>query len=113
MYLREKKQHRLVTHIVFEGRGSKEDKDLELEFRRILDCTSYQGMAEALNFKCVPKLINSSGLQLADMVARPIGIHILNQEQKNRAWEIIKPKIRTSREGIIEGYGIKIYPQKR
>jgi len=33
------------------------------------------------------------GLQFADMIARPIGIHILRPEQSNRAWDIIKKKI--------------------
>jgi hypothetical protein len=33
------------------------------------------------------------GLQFADMIARPIGIHLLRPEQENRAWEIIKGKI--------------------
>ena len=33
------------------------------------------------------------GLQFADLVARPIGIHVLRPEQPNRAWDIIKSKI--------------------
>jgi len=33
------------------------------------------------------------GLQFADLIARPIGIHVLRPEQQNRAWDIIKEKI--------------------
>ena len=33
------------------------------------------------------------GLQFADLIARPIGIHVLRPEQQNRAWDIIKGKI--------------------
>jgi len=33
------------------------------------------------------------GLQFADLIARPIGIHVLHPEQQNRAWDIIKGKI--------------------
>jgi len=39
------------------------------------------------------------GLQFADLIARPIGIHVLRPEQHNRAWEIIKGKI--YKEGLI------------
>jgi len=33
------------------------------------------------------------GLQFADMMARPIGIHTLRPEQSNRAWDVIEGKI--------------------
>jgi len=33
------------------------------------------------------------GLQFADLIARPIGVHILRPEQQNRAWDIIKDKL--------------------
>ena len=34
----------------------------------------------------------SSGLQLADLVARPIGLNLLKPEQPNRAFNILKKK---------------------
>ena len=97
------------TRVIFESRGKKEDADLELEFRRIMDRTSMQGMASTLDFLCVSKQANSSGLQVADMVARPIGLHVLRPEQENRAWDIIFPKLRKSARGDIHGYGLKIH----
>jgi len=33
------------------------------------------------------------GLQFADLIARPIGIHVLRPEQQNRAWNIIEEKL--------------------
>jgi hypothetical protein len=33
------------------------------------------------------------GLQFADLIARPIGIHVLRPNQSNRAWDIIKGKM--------------------
>jgi len=33
------------------------------------------------------------GLQFADLIARPIGVHVLRPEQQNRAWDIIKDKL--------------------
>lgn len=98
------------TFVVFEGRGRAEDKELELAFRRILDSTKYQGLAQTLDFLCVDKKINSSGLQIADLVARPIGIRDLRPDQQNHAWNIIEKKLVRSRSGRVQGYGLKIYP---
>lgn len=39
------------------------------------------------------KALNHSGMQLADMVARPIGRHILDPAQPNRAYEIVRCKL--------------------
>lgn len=98
------------TFVVFEGRGRLEDQELELAFRRILDTTKMRGMAQTLDFMCVSKKTNSSGLQIADLVARPIGIHDLRPSQKNHAWEVIAPKLVKSDDGRVRGYGLKIYP---
>lgn len=95
---------------MFESRGAREDRDLELEFRRIMDTTRMRGMRETLAFHCAPKSANSSGLQIADMTARPIGIHVMRPAQVNRAWDLIRTKLVRSRSGEIEGYGLKIYP---
>lgn len=97
------------TRVIFESRGRKEDAELELEFRRIMDRTAMQGMAATLEFLCVSKQANSSGLQVADMVARPIGLHVLRPEQTNRAWDVIRPKVRSGPGGRLEGYGLKIF----
>ncbi|MEO0462715.1 MAG: hypothetical protein AAF127_06270 [Pseudomonadota bacterium] len=61
------------------------------------------------------KQINSAGLQLADLVARPIGLHHLRSDQPNRAFEALRPKFfcRGGREKVgseFEGYGLKIIP---
>jgi hypothetical protein len=96
--------------VVFESRGRVEDQTLELEFRRIMDLTRMRGMNETLEFVCAPKSANSSGLQIADMTARPIGLHVLRPHQANRAWELIDRKLVRSRDGRLDGYGLKIYP---
>ena len=75
-----------------------------------MDATKMTGMAETLVFRCAHKQANSSGLQLADMVARPIGIKTIRPEQPNRAWEILEPKLRRSWSGQVKGFGLKIYP---
>lgn len=100
LFLKERGQAGKLTHVIAEGRGEKEDKNLELEFRRILDPNHNWGMAAKFpigetpfELKFVGKKINSAGLQLADLVGQPIGRSILNPAQGNRAFEIVKPKI--------------------
>lgn len=110
MALQELGQRERKTHVVFEQRGLKEDQALELEFRRIMDRTRMEGMAETLELVLADKKTNSSGLQLADMVARPIGRHLLRPDQPNRAYETLKPKFRRDAQGRIEGRGLKCYP---
>jgi hypothetical protein len=57
----------------------------------------------------------SSGLQLADLVARPIGLHVLRRDQSNRAFDLLKSKFYCAggREKVGENYeewGLKIFP---
>jgi len=53
---------------------------------------------------------NSAGLQLADLVARPVGIHILRPNQPNRAYDVIKTKFYRSSTGALQGWGLKCFP---
>ena len=84
--------HDKLTHVVFEARGNNEDNQLELEFRRI--CSGDNRHQQAYPFIPVfaSKKANSSGLQFADLVARPIGLANLKPEQPNRAYELLKKK---------------------
>jgi hypothetical protein len=107
--LQDRKQVGRRTHVIFESRGRKEDALLELEFRRIQASGRARGLAQTLEFKSAPKSANSSGLQLADMIARPIGLHVLKPTQENRAWDTIDTKM-VRKNGQLNGYGLKIYP---
>lgn len=113
--LQEKNQHGALTHIIFECRGAKEDKDLELEFRRI--CDGANRLSHTLPFEIVfaDKRSNSAGLQLADLVARPIGLSVLRRGQENRAFDVLHRKFYCSggRKNLGEGFdglGLMIYP---
>lgn len=98
-FLDARQQNGKLTHIIFEQRGGKagggdEDRTLELEFRRIMDGKHYlahHGFA-GMEMEIIPKASNSIGLQLADLVARPIGIHCMRPDQANRSFDIIKTK---------------------
>lgn len=114
-FLTEKRQEQLITHVVVECRGKKEDNELELEFRRI--CDGMNRLDRSLPFEIVfaDKKTNSSGLQLADLVARPIGLSNLRPGQPNRAFDVLKRKFFCSggrrRVGTgYEGWGLKIHP---
>lgn len=108
--LQSKGQTGKKTFVVFESRGKKEDADLELEFRRLMDRTKIIGMPETFEFLTASKKTNSSGLQLADMVARPLGLHVLRPGQSNRALDIIMEKLRRSPQGEVNGWGLKLLP---
>jgi hypothetical protein len=111
----EKAQGARKTHVVFERRGEKEDKELELEFRRICDDENRQGTPLPFTIVFGDKRVNSSGLQLADLVARPIGLSVLRPNQANRAFEVLKRKFfcvgGRNRLGVdYQGKGLKVLP---
>lgn len=109
-FLRAHNQLEHKTHIIFEKRGKHEDRDLELEFRRICDGASCAGAVNCLDILFADKKMNSSGLQLADLVAKPIGMHVLKPDQPNRAFHIIVTKLYSYDNGIYSGLGLKVFP---
>jgi hypothetical protein len=98
------------TAIIVEQRGRREDAEMELAFRRV--CDGANALRQSLPFQLVmiPKTSNSSGLQLTDLMARPVALHHLRPDQPNRAFEIIETKFRRSPDGRIDGWGIKRLP---
>jgi hypothetical protein len=109
-FLRDRDQHTRTTHIVVERRGKREDDELELAFRRIRDGDNRWGAMAGFEIVIADKKINSAGLQLADLTARPIGRHVMDVIQPNRAWDIIEPKLRRNPQGRVNGWGLKIFP---
>lgn len=85
---------------VFEKRGKTEDTILELEFRRICGEKPRVGWKnfkfDELKFEPIfaDKKSNSTGLQLADLTARPIGLNYLRPKQTNRAYKIFRSNIK-------------------
>jgi hypothetical protein len=114
-FLQEKNQDGTTTHVLVECRGKKEDNELELEFRRMCDGENRLGIALPFNIIFADKKVNSAGLQLADLVARPIGMNVLRPTQENRAFDVLKKKFYCSggRENVgtgFENWVLKIYP---
>ncbi len=117
-FLEEKNEHDSLTHIVVEQRGRKEDDELELEFRRIRDGDNTREKNLKFSVLFSDKKVMSSGLQLADLVARPIGLHILRPDQLNRAFDVLKTKFFCAggRDNVGADYhewGLKIYPPQK
>ena len=98
------------THVVCEARGKREDQLLELEFRRVCNGDNYFGKNLPFQVVFADKRSNSTGLQLADMIARPIGLSILRPDQPNRAADILQRKFYRSGRGVILGFGLKVFP---
>ena len=108
LFCMEKAMERLIAlgqsghtqHVVFESRGRPEDANLELAFRRITANVGGWGLKQTDFSACewepvmAPKSCNSSGLQLADLVARPIGLRRLRPLQANRAFDVLQPKLK-------------------
>ena len=101
-----------LTHFIVEARGKREDTELELEFRRI--CEGGNGLGQTLPFRLVmaDKRTNSEGLQIADMVARPVALSVLRPGQPNRAMAILDGKLWRGLDGRVEGHGLKCFPEK-
>lgn len=95
------------THVVFEKRGKNEDTELELEFRRFVSVSKVP-----LEIVMAGKQVNSCGLQLADLVARPIGRQLLDgNKQSNRAFDILKAKLGIGKEGEdVADWFVDIFP---
>lgn len=114
-FLKEKNQEDKITHIVVERRGKKEDNELELEFRRVCDGANWFNQKLPFQIQFADKKTNSAGLQLADLVARPIGVHVIKPEQPNRAFNILEEKFycKGGRKALgtnYDGLGLKCFP---
>ena len=95
-FLRDNDQGGRLAHVICESRGAKEDRQLEEQFGNT--CAGY-GHARwpRLELRFAKKAINATGLQLADLTARPIALSVLRPEQRNRAYDIIHTKLQTKR----------------
>lgn len=80
------------THLLFEKRGKNEDGELKSEFRRLCEKNREEGRGYPFDVVFVDKKANHLGLQLADLLARPIGLSILRPDQVNRTYEVMEKK---------------------
>ena len=94
-----KKQKGKKVQIIFESRGKKEDDELERSFQRIIGregvykgrSVTFEGITYESRF--AKKFVNSAGLQLADLTARPLALMVLRPTQQNHTYQLLKDKI--------------------
>ena len=109
-------QEQTSLKVMIEGRGDKEDASLAKRYNEILYRGTGQVTADRLRRTYEEGLIvrkkrdNDCGLQLADLCAYPIARYIMNNNEPNPAFDVIKSKIRSGARGYM-GYGIKVFPQ--
>lgn len=99
-----------MTYLVCEARGAKEDKELELEFRRICDGANFFHKPLPFDMIIADKKTNSEGMQLADLTARPIGVSVLRPDQQNRAIKVLDGKFYRDGGSNQSGMGLKVFP---
>lgn len=74
---------------VFESRGATEDKKLADDLHEIF----WHANAPAIRWMFIQKSFASTGLEIADLVARPIGLASIRPNQANRSFHAISKKI--------------------
>ncbi len=102
--------------IIFESRGPREDAMLQHEVAGLfLDGTSYvsptwfrRQFLPGIEFH--GKGANTTGLQLADLVARPCGEKVLAPETVPPRWDVLKKKLCRGRQTRHSILGLKIVP---
>ena len=102
--------------VIAESRGAREDAEVHSEFIRLqLDGTQWQSeswfrhqLRPYIEFQ--KKHRNSSGLQLADLCARPIAEKVLNTAANPERWDAIKTKLYDGTLDRPASYGLKVYP---
>jgi hypothetical protein len=104
------------AHFIAESRGPLEDAKMQYEFTRLLlDGTSYvsaawfrEYLAPGIEFR--DKQANLTGLQLADLLARPCGEKILRPESTPARWPQFRTKLCQGQETANSILGLKIVP---
>jgi hypothetical protein len=87
------------ARIVAEARNPLQDTELQYEYARLLiHGTSYiwggwfrRTFPPGVTFE--PKVTNSTGLQLADLTARPVGVKVLNKRRNPYLWKEVQAKM--------------------
>jgi hypothetical protein len=99
-----------------ESRGLREDAEVHHEYIRLhLEGTQFCSESQFRGYlrpsiQFERKDGNSSGLQIADLMARPIADKILNPAGSPERWEIVAAKLYDGTRDRRGSYGLKIFP---
>ena len=99
-----------------ESRGPLEDVQVQQEYIRLqIEGTQFQSASwfryQLQRFiEFVPKRRNHTGLQIADLAARPCADKVLAPGSEPERWGVLRPKIYDGGVGRPESYGLKSFP---
>lgn len=110
MFFREEEQGNRKTFVIVEERGKEEDQQLQSVFQAVVAGENSLGIKIPMQMRFASKQTNVIGLQVADLVAHPIGRHHINPYQINRSYEILEKKLW---KWPSKGVAIQTYPEKR
>ncbi|MEP7162952.1 MAG: DUF3800 domain-containing protein [Candidatus Moraniibacteriota bacterium] len=101
--------------VVAESRGTQLDNQLELAWLNLkIKGTRFiepSRLAEKVTeFTIIPKSQSVGGLEIADLIASPIGRKLMRKSSKED-WQVIKRKFRKNASGHIIGHGMIIFPK--
>lgn len=101
---------------IAESRGPKEDAEVHAEFLRLqLEGTQWQSEQQFRHslrpyIEFHRKDGDLTGLEIADLFARPIADKVLNPASTPARWNIVLPKIYDGGKSRKSSYGLKIFP---
>lgn len=110
MFLGSKKESLMFR---IESRETHNDRKLAQEYENfkngtpMFEAAEIQSKFSDLSFN--QKSQNIAGMQIADLVAYPIGKWVMDSKRENKVFEILKSKIHSKR-GKLLGYGLKVFP---
>lgn len=110
MFFQDEEQRNRNSFVIVEERGKEEDRQLQSVFHELINGDNLLGVKIPLQMRFANKQTNIIGLQIADLIAHPIGRHIINPNQTNRSYEILKKKLW---KWPNEELSIGIHPEKR
>lgn len=113
-FLKGYNQATLPTPVVVEAQGRQQDDALRQELWSMSARWHTQGRTSpSFQASFDDKKNNTVGVQVADLTARPVGVHILRPQQVNRAWDVFQPKLYCDPQGNTEGWGLITIPPRQ
>ncbi|MBF0479120.1 MAG: DUF3800 domain-containing protein [Candidatus Omnitrophica bacterium] len=110
MYLGRQKEQMMLR---IESRETHNDRKLAQEYESFREgserFSKEEVHAKLADLSFNQKSQNIAGMQIADLVAYPIGKWAMDQKRENAAFEVLRTKIH-AKEGKCLGYGLKTFP---
>lgn len=115
-FLQERNQEDRKTHILVESRDNRSNEKLEKAFLKIKNGENWHQSTFSFEIEFVNKKSNSTGLQIADLVAEPIRCKFLRPEKSHQNFKSLENKFycrggRSLTGKNFNGYGLKVFPQ--